>query len=209
MNLLHVDSSIQRDASVSRALSAAIVNEWRRTTPDLHVTYRDLDAAPIPHLDGATLAAAYGAEADEATKANAALGALVLEEFLAADVVVIGAPLYNFTISSQLKAWLDRLAVAGKTFAYSEAGPQGLAGGKKVIVASARGGIYSAGPMVVMDFQETYLHAIFGFFGIKDVEIVRAEGLLMGPEQKQQAVEAALNAIPAVVRQAGTALKAA
>ena len=209
MNLLHIDSSIQRDASVSRALSAAIVAEWRRTTPDLHVTYRDLDAAPIPHLNGATLAAAYGAQADEATAANAALGTLVLEEFLAADIVVIGAPLYNFTISSQLKAWIDRLAVAGKTFSYSEAGPQGLAGGKKVIVASARGGIYSAGPMVAMDFQETYLRAVFGFFGINDVEIVRAEGLLMGPEQKQQAIDAALNSIPALVREAGTALQAA
>jgi len=209
MNLLHVDSSIQRDASVSRALSAAIVNEWRRTTPDLHVTYRDLDAAPVLHLDSPLLAAAYGADANDTTQANAALGAQVLEEFLDADVVVIGAPMYNFTVSTQLRTWLDRLFVAGKTFSYGEEGPQGLAGGKKVIVASSRGGIYSAGPMVAMDFQEPYLRSAFGFFGITDVSFVRAEGTMISPEHKQQSVEAALNAIPAVVFEASTALKAA
>ena len=210
MKLLHVDSSILGPGSVSRHLSASIVAQQQALHPDIDIVRRDLATDPVDHLTGLHLAAAQGAVPESgALQADVATGQAVLEEFLAADVVVVGAPLYNFTISSQLKAWLDRLAVAGKTFAYSEAGPQGLAGGKKVIVASARGGIYSAGPMVVMDFQETYLHAIFGFFGIKDVEIVRAEGLLMGPEQKQQAVEAALNAIPAVVRQAGTALKAA
>ena len=209
MNLLHVDSSIQRDASVSRALSAAIVNEWRRTVPNLNVIYRDLEAAPVLHLDSPLLAAAFGAEADATTQANAAIGAQALEEFLAADIVVVGAPMYNFTISSQLKTWLDRLFVAGRTFSYSEAGPQGLAGGKQVIIASSRGGIYSAGPGAAMDFQESYLRAAFGFFGIKDVEVVRAEGLLLGAEQKQQAVEAALNAIPGVVLEAGSALQAA
>lgn len=209
MKLLHVDSSIQRDASVSRALSAAIVKEWRRTTPDLTVTYRDLDAAPVLHLDSPLLAAAYGAEANDITKGNAAIGAQALEEFLAADVVVIGAPMYNFTVSTQLRTWLDRLFVAGKTFSYSEAGPQGLAGGKKIIIASSRGGIYSAGPMVAMDFQEPYLRAAFGFFGIKDVSVVRAEGTMLGAEHKQRSVEAALNAIPAVVLEAGSALRAA
>lgn len=209
MNLLHVDSSIQRDASVSRALSAAIVTEWRRTTPDLNVTYRDLDAEPVLHLDSPLLAAAYGAEANETTQANAAMGTQALEEFLAADIVVVGAPMYNFTVSSQLKTWLDRLAVAGKTFAYTENGAQGLAGGKKVIVASSRGGIYSAGPMTAMDFQETYLRAMFGFFGIGDVSFVRAEGTMLGAEHKQRSIEAALNAIPAVVLEAGTALRAA
>jgi len=209
MNLLHVDSSIQRDASVSRALSAAIVAEWRRTMPDLHVTYRDLDADPVPHFNSPLLAAAYGAAADEATQANAALGAQALEEFLAADVVIVGAPMYNFTVSTQLRTWLDRLFVAGKTFSYGEAGPQGLVGGKKVIVASSRGGVYSAGPMVAMDFQEPYLRAAFGFFGITDVEIVRAEGTMISAEHKQQSVEAALSAIPAVVREASTTLKAA
>lgn len=133
------------------------------------------------------------------TPAPDATSADVLEEFLGADIVVIGAPMYNFTIPSQLKAWLDRVIIAGKTFSYSEAGAKGLAGGKKVIVASARGGLYAPGmPMAANDFQETYLRAILGFIGIEDINIVRAEGLAYGPEQREAAMRAALASVSSV-----------
>jgi len=119
-----------------------------------------------------------------------------IDEFLAADVLVIGAPMYNFSIPSQLKAWIDRVAVAGKTFRYTENGPEGLAKGKKAIVISARGGMYGAGaPAAALDFQENYLRGVLGFLGITDVEFVRAEGLSYGPAQREQAMTAALGAI--------------
>ena len=133
----------------------------------------------------------------------AVLGNKVLEDFLAADVVVVGAPMYNFTISSQLKAWLDRVLVAGKTFRYTANGPEGLAGGKRVIVASSRGGFYgkdSAG--AAMDFQEPYLRATFAFIGIGDVEFVRAEGLAVGDEHKSTALKSARDAIHTLVAEA-------
>ena len=136
-------------------------------------------------------------------------GAGALDEFLAADIVVIGAPMYNFTIPSQLKAWIDRILIAGKTFRYSEAGPVGLAGGKRVIIASSRGGLYAPGvPLEANDFQEPYLRAVFAFIGIEDVEIVRAEGLALGPEQRDAAVQAALASVPSAVASFATRLAA-
>ena len=127
----------------------------------------------------------------DASDPAVALGNQMLEDFLAADIVVIGAPMYNFGIPSQLKAWIDRIAVAGKTFRYGANGPEGLAGGKRVIIASSRGGMYASGPAAVMDFQESYLRTVFGFIGITDIEFVRAEGLNMGDEPKAQALQAA------------------
>jgi FMN-dependent NADH-azoreductase len=201
MKLLHIDSSISGDASVSRQLSAAILTALTRAIPGLIVVRRDLDADPIPHLDSRSLAAVRpDIAADTATGAADEKGAAALEEFLDADIVVIGAPMYNFTIPSQLKAWLDRILVAGKTFSYSEAGAKGLAGGKKVIIASSRGGLYAPGtPYAANDFQETYLRAVLGFIGIEDMTFIRAEGLALGPEQRDGAMRAALAAVPSVV----------
>ena len=162
MKLLHVDSSILGGNSASRELSAAVVARWQAANPGLQVTRRDLETAPLPHLTAGSLAGADPAEAEAAAK--------VMQEFLDADVVVVGAPMYNFTIPSTLKAWIDRLAVAGKTFRYTENGVQGLASAKKVIVASSRGGYHVDAPS---DFQEPYLRFMFGFFGITDVEFVR------------------------------------
>lgn len=173
MKLLQIDSSILGQNSASRELTAAIVARWQDTLPGLSLSYRDLDAQPLPHLDGAALA--------KTDPAAAALAERVMEEFLAADVVVIGAPMYNFSIPSTLKAWIDRIAVAGKTFRYTEKGPQGLAGGKKVIVASTRGGIHSG---TANDFVEPYLRVVFGFLGITDIEFVTAEGLAYSPEHR-------------------------
>jgi len=169
--------------------------------PGVEVIRRDLDADPIPHL-GSRLLAAVRPEivVASATRAADEKGAAALEEFLGADIVVIGAPMYNFTIASQLKAWLDRIIIAGKTFGYTEAGAKGLAGGKKVIIASSRGGLYAPGtPQAANDFQETYLRTILGFIGIEDIEIVRAEGLAYGPEQREAAMRAALVSVSAVV----------
>lgn len=197
MKILHVDTSITGPASVSRTLSADIVEALRLLHPDAAVTVRDLAASPIGHLSGAHLLAAQGAAPQDAAAGDdLAVGRRALEEFLAADIVVVGAPMYNFTIPSQLKAWIDRLAVPGATFRYTENGPEGLAGGKTLIVASSRGGFY--GPAAVtqaLDHQETYLRAIFGFFGITDVTIVRAEGVALGEEARAKAIDGARSEI--------------
>ena len=191
MKLLHVDSSILGQQSASRELSAAIAARWQDAVPGLQVVYRDLDAAPLPHVSGRSLAGTDVAESADA--------ALALQEFLDADVVVIGAPMYNFGIPSTLKAWIDRLAVAGKTFHYTANGPEGLAAGKKVILASTRGGFHQQSGS---DFQEPYLRFLFGFFGITDVEIVRAEGLAVSPEQRTEGMAAAHLAIAAPLAKA-------
>jgi FMN-dependent NADH-azoreductase len=201
MKLLHIDSSILGEASASRELSAAIVKALTGAMPGVEVIRRDLDADPIPHLNSRLLAAVRPDIADaSATRATDEKGAAALEEFLGADIVVIGAPMYNFTIASQLKAWLDRIIIAGKTFGYTEAGAKGLAGGKKVIIASSRGGLYAPGtPQAANDFQETYLRTILGFIGIEDIEIVRAKGIAYGPEQREAGMRAALGSVSSVV----------
>jgi FMN-dependent NADH-azoreductase len=195
MNLLHLDSSILGGNSVSRTLSAAVVARLRETTPNVRETYRDLAAHPVPHLSGATLAAGQSTDAghEPALLADLALGSQVMEEFLAADTVVIGVALYNFTIPTQLKAWIDRIAVAGKTFRYTEKGPEGLVGNKRVILAVARGGMYGPGmPAAPFEHGETYLRAVFGFLGVLTPEVIVAEGVAMGPEQRETAVAGAL-----------------
>jgi FMN-dependent NADH-azoreductase len=193
MKLLHVDASILGANSVSRQLSAAIVKRLREANPAIEVTYSDLGAEPIGHLTGAHLAAAQGAAPEAAgLQQDLALGQKALADFLAADIVVVGAPMYNFSISSQLKAWVDRLFVPGKTFRYTEKGPEGLAGGKRVIIASSRGGFYGPqSPAAFLDHQESYLRGIFGFFGITDLTFIRAEGVNVGPDQRSAAIAAA------------------
>lgn len=175
MTILHIDSSINGDNSASRAITRAIVDKLTQSNGDDTIVYRDLAANPIPHL---TLDA-FANNPD-------------LEEFLGADTVVIGAPMYNFTIPSQLKAWIDRIAVAGKTFRYTENGPEGLVGGKRIIIALARGGFYDTGsPAAGLEHLETYLRGIFNFVGIEP-EFVAADGLNISAEQRRQSVDAAL-----------------
>ncbi|MDI9240118.1 NAD(P)H-dependent oxidoreductase [Lysobacter sp. LF1] len=192
MKLLHLDSSALGTQSVTRELSAAIVARWQDAVPDVNVEYRDLDIDPLPHLTGRSLAKADSAEA-EAAEAT-------LQQFLDADVVVIGAPFYNFSIPSTLKAWIDRVAVAGRTFRYTEAGPEGLAGGKRVIIASGRGGLY--GDTSPADFQEAYLRQVFGFLGVTELEIVRAEGVAYSPQHRADAMAAAHASIRSPLAQA-------
>lgn len=185
MKLLHIDSSALGDQSATRQLTAAIVAEWKQARPGLQVERLDLDAEPIPHLTASALAKAdpARAEADER----------LLSQFLEADVLVIGAPMYNFSVPSTLKAWIDRVLVARRTFQYTADGPVGLAGGKRVIVASGRGGVHGNGPT---DFQENYLRQVFAFVGIEDIEFVRAEGLGLSPEHRERALAEALARIP-------------
>ncbi|MDB5654095.1 MAG: FMN-dependent NADH-azoreductase, partial [Tardiphaga sp.] len=172
-----------------------IVARLTRATPGLEVAYRDLGATPLAHLSGAHLAAAQGAAPDAAIEADLAAGKTALDDFLAADIVVIGAPMYNFTIPTQLKAWIDRIAVAGKTFKYDANGVQGLASGKRIVIALSRGNFYGAGtPYAVYEHVETYLRVLFGFIGVTDIEVIVAEGIGIGPEQREKALAAALQA---------------
>jgi FMN-dependent NADH-azoreductase len=201
MKLLHVDSSILGPNSVSRQVTAAIVEQLRRTNPGLEVTYRDLFAAPLAHFTLAGLPSdhplsALATDSDRAAhQEDAAVSQKVLDEFLAADIVVVGAPMYNFTVSSQLKAWIDRIIFPGRTFRYGEEGVAGLAGGKRVIIAASRGDIYGAEtPAAANEHLETYLRTAFGFIGVTKPEFIIAEGIQHGPEQRQTAIEAALRA---------------
>lgn len=178
MKLLHIDSSVLGENSASRSLTAAVVARLRAEHSGIEVIRRDLAAQTLPH---------YTPMLTEGHPCMAR-NTEILDEFLSSDIVVIGAPMYNFTIPSQLKAWFDRILIAGKTFRYTEDGPVGLAGGKRVIVASARGGVYSQGPTMTIDFQETYIKHVLGFIGIHDVEFVRAEGLNLGAEQREAAM---------------------
>ena len=182
MTILHLDSAITGGDSASRALTAAIVRELTSTEPGARVTYRDLAVAPLAHL---TLPGFASEESHAA-----------LAEFKAADTVVIGAPMYNFGVPSQLKAWIDRIAVAGETFRYTASGPEGLSGAKRVIVAVARGGLYGADSgQAAFEHVESYLSAVFAFLGVTDLTFVVAEGLKVSDEARDAAIAAALRQI--------------
>lgn len=191
MKLLHIDSSILGDNSASRQLSRQVVDAWQAAEPSAVVTYRDLAADAISHFSSTTLVAAgTTAELRDAVQQHEAeLSASTLAEFIAADAVVIAAPMYNFTIPTQLKAWIDRVAVAGQTFRYTGAGPEGLCGGKKVMIVSTSGGIHAGQASGIA--HEEYLKLVLGFLGITDIEIVRAEGLAYGEEARNNAMSAA------------------
>lgn len=193
MKLLHIDTSILGQNSISRQLTAILVERVRAIHPGIEVRHTDLSTDPLGHLCAAHLAAGQGATPESpAVIRDLERGRAALEDFLAADIIVLGAPMYNFSIASQLKAWIDRICVAGKTFRYTEQGPEGLAVGKKVIIASSRGGFYGPdSPAAALEHQESYLRGIFGFLGITAVTFVRAEGVNIGPEQRQAAISAA------------------
>ena len=195
MKLLHIDSSPLADASVSRNLTRLAVERWLATHPGTTVDYLDLVANAPTHLSADSLGFAQPADAPGLTPAQRQeneLSERLVRQFLEADVVVVGAPLYNFAIPSQLKAWIDRITQAGRTFRYTAQGAEGLAAGKTVIIVSTRGGVYSGSPaMEAMEHQESYLKALFGFLGITDIRIVRAEGLAMGNDSRAKALSQA------------------
>lgn len=190
MQLLHIDSAITGDQSVSRQLSARAVQAWVQAHPGTQVQRLDLAVDAPSHLSADSLGFRTGqaAETEVQRRENAVSEALV-SQFLASDVIVIGTPFYNFTIPTQLKAWIDRIAQSGRTFKYTDKGPVGLAGGKTLIVVVSRGGIYSTSEGGrAMEHQEGYLRTVFGFMGVTDVRFVRAEGVGMGPDAKNQAL---------------------
>lgn len=193
MKILHIDSSINGEQSFSRTLSAAAVARLRELAPQAQVIYRDVAANPVPQFSGNIAAGIFQGQQTPEFQRDAEVLSSVLEEVLAADVIVIGTPMYNFGIPSQLKSWLDAITMPGKTFSYSEAGARGLLGEKRVVIASSRGGIYGPdSPAAAFEHQESHLRSLFGFLGVTQIDVVRAEGLKISPEQAEKSLQGAL-----------------
>ena len=207
MNILVISSSAMGDASVSNGLVARFADFLRESDPAAHIVLRDVGANPIPHLTAETVAAIKGTPSTPAEIKARALSDALVEELQAADVIVIGAPMYNFGMSSTLKAWFDHVARAGVTFRYTSAGPEGLIKDKKAVVIESRGGFYSEGAAAAMDHQEGHIRSLLGFMGIDDVSWVRAEKLGLGPEAAEQSINGAVDALRGLAG-AGLALAA-
>jgi len=197
-NLLFVSSSLFGDGSQSRLIASEFIDRWRQSHRRTTVVERELTADSIPHLSLAVLAASM-TPADTRSAADqqaAALADSLIAEVEAADVIVLAAPMYNFSIPSTLKAWIDHITRAGRTFRYGAAGAEGLLKGRKVFIITGRGGIYSDGsPAKGMDFQEPYLRAMLGFLGLDDVTFIHVEGLKISPEAAASGIERARKAI--------------
>jgi FMN-dependent NADH-azoreductase len=206
-NILVLNSSVLGHASVSRVLVEEAVTRLTNIDPGATIVHRDLGAASIPHLTPATVAGVKGNPVTDSELAVRALSNELIAELRNADTIVIGAPMYNFSISTGLRAWFDYVLRPGETFSYSEAGPQGLLKGKRVIVIESRGGLYSEGPAKAIDFQEPYLRHLLGFMGLTDVAFIHAEKIGFGPDAREAALGAAKGNISAVV--AETLAKAA
>jgi FMN-dependent NADH-azoreductase len=195
--ILQIDASPQGQNSISRKLTASVVKHLMAASPGSLVSHRDLIATPVSHLSGELLqilrpAPGHTPPDSASVHKEVAQTDELLSEFLDADVVVIGAPMFNFSIPSQLKAWIDRVVQAGRTFRYTDKGPIGLAGAKKVIVVSTRGGMYAGKPYeAAMDHQEAYLRTVLNFIGVTDISYVRAEGVHVSPEQQLAALASA------------------
>jgi FMN-dependent NADH-azoreductase len=199
MNILHIDASASDiETSHTRRLSRELVERLKAANPGATIVYRDLVANQLPHVD-LTIRQAWAPESSADPKLAETMNRskALVDELKAADVVVVGSPMYNFTVPSTLKAWIDHVAIAGQTFRYTAEGPQGLLTGKAHLVLSS-GGIYSQGPFAANDHLSTYLEAVFRFLGIKEVEVVRAEGIAYGPEQDQAAMASAVERIEAI-----------
>ncbi|MNZ73990.1 FMN-dependent NADH-azoreductase [compost metagenome] len=195
--VLVIESSVRQEGSISRQLTAEFVAQWRETHPQDTLTIRDLAREPLPHLDADLLGGWMKPAAEQSAAEQAALARSnqLTEELLAADVLVLAAPMYNFAIPSTLKAWLDHVLRAGVTFQYTAEGPKGLLQGKRAFVLTARGGVYAGGPF---DQQEPYLRQALGFIGIDAVTFIHAEGLNMGGDAAEQGLAKARQQLAAV-----------
>lgn len=195
--VLVIESSARGADSVSRQLTAQFVRQWQQAHPGDSIQLRDLAQEPLPHLDAALLGGWMNAAEQHSPAEREALARSerLTEELLAADVLVLAAPMYNFAIPSTLKAWLDHVLRAGVTFRYTADGPRGLLLGKRAIVLTARGGIYTGSPL---DHQEPYLRQVLGFIGIDQVEFIHAEGLNMGGDTAQQGLDDARSRVAAL-----------
>lgn len=188
-NILVLNSSVSGEASVSRLLVADAVTELTQRDPSAKLVFRDLAANPVPHLSPETVAGVRSQATTPAEQVARTLSDELIAELRAADTIVIGAPMYNFSIPTTLRSWFDHVLRAGETFSYSEAGPKGLLSGKKVIVVESRGGLYSEGPAKAIDFQEPYLRQLLGFIGLADdLTFIRAEKIGFGPDARDQAL---------------------
>lgn len=183
-NVLYINSSVRTSGSLSRQLSSEFVSKWKAAHPADTVVERDLASNPVPHLTEEMMGAFFTpAEQRSAEQAQTVkLSDTLVDEVEAADIIVIGAPMYNFSVPSTLKAYIDHIARAGRTFKYGANGPEGQLKNKKVYVFTASGGVYSEGPASGYDFLATYLRAVLGFLGITDISFVRAEGVAMGEQ---------------------------
>ncbi len=197
MKILHIDSSVTGDHSFSRRFSASLVQKIKNGSQDATVIYRDLATNPLPHLDPLTVGALYAPEEGRTPEQIKAMANsdVAVKELLEADIIVIGSPMHNFGISSQLKSWIDHVVRRGVTFNYGANGPEGLVSGKKAYIVAARGGIYSEGPYKAYEHQDSYLKAVLGFIGIRDIEVIPVEGVSMGQEAQDEAVAKAEAAI--------------
>ncbi len=199
--ILHINSSVRSTGSISRQLTQEFIEKLQTAHAGSRVIERDLAAQPVPHLTE-TMMGAYFTPAEQRTPEQASTVALsdaLVAELQSADIVVIGAPMYNFSVSSTLKAWIDHVARAGVTFAYGANGPEGLLKNKRFFVFTSRGGVYSQGPAKSMDFHETYLRAVLGFLGITDITFIHAEGLAMGDEAVNSALSGSRDAMNALI----------
>ena len=197
--ILVIDSAVSGDASVSKALVREAVAALTEGAP-ARVIHRDLGREPVPHLTEATVAGVRAQPATEIEQAARSLSDALIAELRAADTIVIGAPMYNFSVATGLRAWFDHVLRAGETFRYTEAGPEGLLAGKRVIVVESRGGLYSEGPAQAIDFQEPYLRHLLGFIGLTEVTFVRAEKIAYGPEARDAAIAAASDSLRAAAQ---------
>ena len=201
-NILLVQSSPRGNESFSHIVAQSVVNDLKAREPEAKVVVRDLAANPPPHVGLPFITGMY-APPEHRTPEQAqaiALSDALINELFAADTILIAVPMHNFTLPSTLKAWIDHVARAGRTFNYGAHGPEGLLKGKRAILVLARGGVYSSGPTKPLDFQEPYLHAILGFLGITDVSVVRIEGAAnraIGPEKALAAANASSKEIVA------------
>lgn len=189
--VLIIESSARQQDSVSRQLTQQFIGQWQAAHPADSITVRDLGKEPVPHLDSTLLGGWMKTDTQRSAIEQAALDRsnLLTDELVAADVLVLAAPMYNFAIPSTLKAWLDHVLRAGVTFKYGETGPQGLLVGKRAFVLTARGGIYAGS---ALDHQEPYLRQVLAFVGIHDVTFIHAEGLNMGGDFVEKGMNQAI-----------------
>ena len=189
-HVLIIESSARQQDSFSRQLTQQFIQQWREAHPGDTITVRDLAVSPVPHLDANLLGGWMKPEAQRSAEEQASLQRSneLTDELLAADVLVMAAPMYNFAIPSTLKAWLDHVLRAGVTFKYTESGPQGLLTGKKAYVLTARGGIYAGS---TADHQEPYLRQVMAFVGIHDVTFIHAEGMNLGGDFQEKGLNQA------------------
>ena len=200
MNILVISSSAAGDASVSNGLAARFVDSVKEANPGADVVIRDVGTNPLPHLTSETVAAIKGEPTTPAELTARKLSDELVAELQAADVILIASPMYNFGITSTLKAWFDHVARAGVTFRYGENGPEGLLKGKKTVVILSRGGFYSEGPAAALDGQEPHIRTMLGFVGIDDVTFIRAEKLAFGSEVAGAVIEEAAAALHGIAR---------